>query len=161
MKHKYCQKLPQKTVSIYIKKNLATCPFKRTLANLKSYYLRFHRPHGINKTFGTVINTLVDQEQQNHCHQHLGRSRTNIPSFTLQEINMLEKTKHTWFPTPKNTSKTYVTDSRNVLPSCAHGKVNRFYHSHKNLSPYWIYLENLYQRRYLSPENQLPIYSCT
>ena len=115
-------------------KNLATCPFKRTLANLKSYYLRFHRPHGINKTFGTVINTLVDQEQRNNCHQHLGRSRTNIPSFTLQEINMLEKTKHTWFPTPKNTSKTYVTDSRNVLPSCARGKVNRFYHSHKYLS---------------------------
>ena len=47
---------------------------------------------------------------------------------------MLEKTKHTWFPTQKNTSKTYVTDSRNVLPSCARGKVNRFCHSHKNLS---------------------------
>ena len=44
------------------------------------------------------------------------------------------KTKHTWFPTQKNTSKTYITDSRNVLPSCARGKVNRFYHSHKNLS---------------------------
>ena len=81
------------------------------------------------------INSLsLDQEQRNHCHQHLGRSRTNIPSFTLQEINMLEKTKHTWFPTPKNTSKTYVTDSRNILPSCARGKVNRFYHSHKTLS---------------------------
>ena len=47
---------------------------------------------------------------------------------------MLEKTKHTWFPTQKNTSKTYITDSRNVLLSCARGKVNRFYHSHKNLS---------------------------
>ena len=47
---------------------------------------------------------------------------------------MLEKTKHTWFPTQKNTSKTYVTDSRNVLLSCARGKVSRFYHSHKNLS---------------------------
>ena len=52
----------------------------------------------------------------------------------LYLINMLEKTKHTWFPTQKNTSKTYITDSRNVLPSCARGKVNRFYHSHKNLS---------------------------
>ena len=141
-------KITKKTVSSYIK-NLATCPFKRTLANLKSYYLRFHKPLGINKTFGTVINTLVDQEQRNHCHQHLGRSRTNIPSFTLQEINILEKTKHTWFPTQKNTSKTYVTDSRNVLPSCARGKVNRFYHSHKNLSLSYscIYLQALNQHK--------------
>ena len=42
-------------------------------------------------------------------------------------INMLEKTKHTWFPSQKNTSKTYITDSRNVLLSCALGKVNMFY----------------------------------
>ena len=52
----------------------------------------------------------------------------------LYLIYILEKTKHTWFPTQKNTSKTYITDSRNVLPSCARGKVNRFYHSHKNLT---------------------------
>ena len=59
-------------------------------------------------------------------------SHTFAPQFgdcsldPLYLINMLEKTKHTWFPTQKNTTKTYITDSRNVLPSCARGKVNRF-----------------------------------